>query len=365
MTATGDARRPAAVAGVDLPALQRFVEREVPGCAGPLDVRLLLGGRSNLTYLVTDGTHRWVLRRPPLGTLTPTAHDMDREYRVMAALAETDVPVPRTVVSCTDESVIGAPFTLVSFVEGAVLRDGERAALLPAEDARRCSEALVDQLAALHALDPYEVGLGGFGRPAGYVERQVRRWRGQWDRVATRELPELDALHAKLVRGLPLARDDGGEPAVLHGDYRLDNVILAAGAPGRIAAIVDWEMAALGDPLADLGLLLVYWDPACEPVLGDGHVPAANPGFLSARELTERYARRSGRDVSALPFHRALGYFKLAVIAEGIHARHLAGRTVGPGFDRVGSAVPALLRSGLSVDLPRTRAVRDEKRSGE
>jgi len=349
VTATGDAT----VAGVDLPALRHFFEREVPQCAGPLDVRLLLGGRSNLTYLVTDGTHRWVLRRPPLGTLTPTAHDMDREYRVMAALATTDVPVPRTVLSCTDESVIGAPFTVVSFVDGAVLRDGDQAAGLSADDGRRCSEALVDQLAALHALDPYEIGLGGFGRPTGYLERQVRRWRGQWDRVATRALPELDALHGKLERGLALVRDDGVAPAVLHGDYRLDNVILSTDDPGQIAAIVDWEMAALGDPLADLGLLLVYWDPACEPVLGERHVPAANPGFLSTAELAELYAARSGRDVSALPFHRALGYFKLAVIAEGIHARHLAGRTVGPGFDRVGSAVPALLRSGLSVDVPR------------
>ncbi|MFC9502240.1 phosphotransferase family protein [Streptomyces sp. NPDC057002] len=346
MTASGED----AVAGVDLPALRRFFEREVPGCSGPLDVRPLLGGRSNLTYLVTDGTHRWVLRRPPLGTLTPTAHDMDREYRVMAALADTGVPVPRTVVSCADASVIGAPFTVVTFVDGDVLRDGAQAAELSGSDARRCSEALVDQLVALHSLDPHEVGLGGFGRPDGYVERQVRRWRGQWDRVATRELPELDALHGKLERGLP---EHDGAGSVLHGDYRLDNVILDAADPGRIAAIVDWEMAALGDPLADLGLLLVYWDPACEAVLGEGHVPAANPGFLSASELAERYAVGSGRDVSALPFHRALGYFKLAVIAEGIHARHLAGRTVGPGFGRVGSAVPALLRSGLSVDLSR------------
>ncbi|MGW1608264.1 phosphotransferase family protein [Streptomyces sp. NPDC002285] len=345
----------ATVAGIDLPALRRFFAREVPECAGPLDVRPLFGGRSNLTYRVTDGTHAWVLRRPPLGTLTPTAHDMDREFRVMAALAATGVPVPRTVVSCADASVIGAPFTVVGFVDGDVLRDSQRAAELSADDARRCSEALVDRLAALHALDPQEIGLGEFGRPAGYLARQVRRWRGQWERVATRELPELDALHGKLCGVLPEVRDDGAAPALLHGDYRLDNVILDAGDPGRIAAIVDWEMAALGDPLADLGLLLVYWDPASEPVLGEGHVPAANPGFLAARELMERYAARSGRDVCALPFHLALGYFKLAVVAEGVHARHLAGSTVGPGFERVGSAVPALLRSGLSVDVRRVR----------
>lgn len=343
----------ATVAGVDLPALRRFFEREVPGYAGPLDVRPLFGGRSNLTYRVTDGTRAWVLRRPPLGTLTPTAHDMDREFRAMAALAGTEVPVPRTVVSCADATVIGAPFTVVSFVEGEVLRGSRGAAELSVDDARRCSEALVDQLAALHALDPREIGLGAFGRPAGYLARQVRRWRGQWDRVATRELPEMDALHGKLENMLPGVPDDGTSPALLHGDYRFDNVILCPGDPGRIAAVVDWEMAALGEPLADLGLLLVYWDPVCEPVFGGGHVPAANPGFLSARELTQRYAARSGRDVAALPFHLALGYFKLAVVAEGVHARHLAGSTVGPGFERVGSAVPALVRAGLSVDVRR------------
>jgi len=261
--------------------------------------------------------------------------------------------VPAPVVSCGDPAVIGAPFTVVSYVDGAVLRDGAQAAGLPAEDARRCAEALVDQLAALHALDPGEAGLGSFGRPAGYLERQVRRWRGQWDRVATRELPELNTLHERLTRRPP--REDG-TAALLHGDYRLDNVILDRADPGRIAAIVDWEMAALGDPLADLGLLQVYWDPVCEPVLGAGHVPTANPGFPSAAELAARYALRSGRDIGALPFHRALGCFKLAVVAEGIHARHLAGRTVGPGFDRVGSAVPALLRAGLAIDIPRTPA---------
>ncbi|MFE6174540.1 phosphotransferase family protein [Streptomyces sp. NPDC056464] len=263
----------ATVAGVDLPALQRFFAHEVPGYGGSLEVRPLFGGRSNLTYRVTDGTHAWVLRRPPLGTLTPTAHDMDREYRVMAALAATEVPVPRTVVSCSDASVVGAPFSVVSFVDGDVLRDSAQAVKWSAVDARRCSEALVDQLAALHALDPQEIGLAEFGRPAGYLARQVRRWRSQWDRVATRELPELDALHGKLEGALPRVRDDGAAPALLHGDYRLDNVILGAGDPGRIAAIVDWEMAALGDPLADLGLLLVYWDPASEPVLGGATSP--------------------------------------------------------------------------------------------
>ncbi|MBA4864581.1 phosphotransferase family protein [Streptomyces sp. PSKA54] len=334
-----------AVVGVDVPALQDYFERNVPEYAGPLTVRLMDGGRSNLTYEVADGTNRWVLRRPPLGVLTPTAHDMDREYRVVASLGGTGVPVARAVLSCTDTEVIGAPFCVVDFVEGTVLRDGDEAAALPPADARRAAEALVDALAALHAVDATDVGLGDFGRPDGYLERQVRRWRGQWDRVATRTLPELDELHGRLARALPTS----GAPAIVHGDYRLDNTILAPGDLERIAAIVDWEMATLGDPLADLGMLLMYWDPVCEPVLGARHVPTANPGFPSGRELAERYAEKSGRDIEAVDYYQALGCFKLAVIAEGIHARYLAGQTVGTGFERVGSAVPALLRSGLEL----------------
>ncbi|MFC6065286.1 phosphotransferase family protein [Streptomyces ochraceiscleroticus] len=340
MTGTG-----AAVAGVDMAALQRYFARHVPECAGELSLRLLQGGRSNLTYEVTDGTHRWVLRRPPLGVLTPTAHDMGREFRVVSALGGTGVPVARAVLSCTDPEVIGAPFCVVDFVEGTVLRDGEAAAALSPGDARRSAEALVDALVELHSVDAVDAGLGGFGRPEGYLERQVRRWRGQWDKVATRELSGLDALYGRLTTSLPVS----GTSAIVHGDYRLDNTILAPGDVGRIAAIVDWEMATLGDPLADLGMLLMYWDPACEPVLGARHVPTANPGFPAGRELAERYAALSGRDIGSLAFYQALGCFKLAVIAEGIHARYLAGQTVGTGFEHVGSAVPALLRSGLEL----------------
>jgi aminoglycoside phosphotransferase (APT) family kinase protein len=328
------------VAGLDTAAVQRFFAREVG--SGPVRIELLHGGRSNLTYTVTDGTSRWVLRRPPLGPLTPTAHDVGREYRVMAALGPTDVPVPRTVVSCTDRDVIGVPFTVVEHVDGLVVRDGTT---LSTEDARRCAEALVDELVTLHAVDPVDAGLGDFGRPDGFLARQVTRWRGQWDRVATRDSTAVEDLHARLVKALP----EQSDAALVHGDYRWDNTILAPGDPGRIAAIVDWEMAALGDPLTDLGLPLLYWDPIVTPVLGVRHVPSANKGFPPADDLAERYARRSGRDLSGLRFHRALACFKLAVIAEGIHARHLAGRTVGTGFDTVGSAVPDLLATGLDL----------------
>ena len=334
---------------VDVPALQRYFEEQVAECRGPLRLELIAGGRSNLTYRVTDGHSHWVLRRPPLGPLTPTAHDMGREHRVVAALGAGGVPVARAVSYCADPGVIGAPFSVASYVDGRVLRDGDEAAGLPAGDARRCAEALIDALAQLHSVDPVRVGLADLGRPVGYLERQVRRWHGQWARVATRDLPELDELHRLLVRATP---PESGA-SIVHGDYRLDNVILAHDDPGTILAIVDWEMAALGDPLADLGLTLVYWDPVCEPVLGARHAPTANAGFPTALQLAARYAERSGRDVSSLGFYRALGYLKLAVIAEGIHARHLAGQTVGAGFDTVGSAVPALLLAGLDTLAPR------------
>ncbi|RSM55856.1 acyl-CoA dehydrogenase [Actinoplanes sp. ATCC 53533] len=332
-----------------MPALRQYFEEQVAECRGPLRLDLIAGGRSNLTYRVTDGHSRWVLRRPPLGPLTPTAHDMGREHHVVAALGASGIPVARAVSYCADPGVIGAPFSIMSYVDGRVLRDGAEAAGLSADDARRCAEALVDELARLHAVDPGQIGLGDFGRPAGYLERQVRRWHDQWARVTTRDLPELAELHRLLVRATP---PESGA-SIVHGDYRLDNVILAHDDPGTILAIVDWEMATLGDPLADLGLTLVYWDPVCAPVLGVRHAPTANAGFPTGPQLAKRYAERSSRDASTLGFYQALGYLKLAVIAEGIHARHLAGQTVGTGFDTVGTAVPALLRAGLDTLTPR------------
>lgn len=326
--------------GIDLPALRGFLGDLA---AGPLRAKLITGGRSNLTYLVTDGVTRWVLRRPPLGPLTPSAHDMAREYRFVAALRDTAVPVADPVALCEDPVVLGAPFLVVSYVEGRTVRGADDAAALTHDEAGRCAAALVDTLATLHAVPV--AALSALGRPAGYLPRQVRRWRDQWDRVATRALDTVDALHGGLAAALPVA----GDATVVHGDFRLDNTILAPEDPGRVAAVVDWEMATLGDPLADLGLLLVYWDPVTEPVLGLPHATSANPGFPTASALAARYAQATGRDLGRLPFYRALGYFKLAVVAEGIHQRYLAGRTVGEGFDTVGAAVPALLDAGLEA----------------
>lgn len=329
--------------GLDLPALEYHFTAHVPGFTGELAAQLITGGKSNLTYLLDDGQHRWVLRRPPLGPLTPTAHDMAREYRVVAALHGSGVPVAEPVALCEDEAVIGVPFAVVSFVQGRTLQDGDDAEKLSAQEAERCARGLVEALVALHDVSYSDIGLKNFGRPEGYLERQVRRWRGQWDRVATRELPELDLLRNGLAEALPQHSDN----TIVHGDYRLDNTILDAADVGRIAAIVDWEMSTLGDPLADLGMLQAYWDPVTQPVLGVRHAPTANPGFPNAAELARYYGELSGRELTELPFYRALGYYKLAVIAEGIHQRYLAGETVGTGFETVGTAVPELVDAGL------------------
>lgn len=336
--------RVAAVAGLDLPALQRFVDAVVPG-VGRLHAELISGGRSNLTYRLTDGRSTWVLRRPPLGGLTPSAHDMAREYRVVAALHGRGVPVARPVVLCEDTVVIGAPFALVEFVDGRVVRTREDLEALSDADVRRGAFALVDVLARLHAVDPTEVGLAAFGRAEGYLARQVRRWHDQWGRVATRPLPDLDTLHARLAEACP----PESAASIVHGDFRIDNAILDPADPGGVRALVDREMATLGDPLADLGLHLAYADPAFDPVLG-GSAASTSPRIPAADELVARYAAASGRDVSGLGFHLALGYFKAAVIAEGINARHLAGMTVGDGFATVGAAAVAhLVAAGLAA----------------
>jgi aminoglycoside phosphotransferase (APT) family kinase protein len=331
----------AAVEGLDLDALRRYFAVHVDGYGGGLEAALVSGGRSNLTYRLTDGLSTWILRRPPLGTLTPSAHDMAREYRVVAALGGTGVPVA-AAVALVGAEVIGVPCAVVDFVDGAVLRsEGDLAAISDA-DVRRCGFALIDTLATLHSVDPAAIGLGDLGRPTGYLQRQVRRWYGQWQRVSTRELPDVEALHAKLVARCPAESDT----AIVHGDFRVDNVIVDPDDPASVLAVVDWEMATLGDPLADLALHLVYAHPAFASVLG-GSAASTSARMPSTSQLLERYAGASGRDLSSIGFHLALSYFKIAVIAEGIHRRHVDGDTRGPGFDTVGEAPPPLAAAGL------------------
>jgi aminoglycoside phosphotransferase (APT) family kinase protein len=330
--------------GLDLAALTAYLDRERPGLlAGPLTGRLIEGGRSNLTYAVTDGAGQWVVRRPPLGHVLATAHDMGREFRVISALRGSPVPVPGTVLLCEDPAVTGAPFYVMDFVAGVPYRTpGELAAIGP-ERTRAVAFDLVDTLVALHAVDPAAAGLAGFGRPDGFLERQLRRWGTQLAASRSRELPGIDELRDALAATLP----GSGPATVVHGDYRLDNVLVDP-ARDRAVAVLDWEMSTLGDPLTDLGLLVMYSDPRTLPG-SPVAATASAPGHPSPAELVERYAARSGRDTSAIDWYTAFAWFKLAVILEGIHYRYTLGQTVGAGFDRIGALVPVFVDRGLTT----------------
>jgi aminoglycoside phosphotransferase (APT) family kinase protein len=336
--------------GVDLDALRPYFATNVRGATdAPLEIELIAGGRSNLTYGVTqagaDGTRTWVLRRPPLGHVLPTAHDMEREARVLQALDGTAVPVPEVFAVCTDVAVLGAPFYVMERIDGRVLRTADEAATLSPDDARACSEALVDVLVSIHAVDTDAVGLGDFGHPEGFVARQVRRWSQQWERSKTRELPAIDELARRLATAVP----ESGPPTLVHGDYRLDNTILRADDPGRIAGVLDWEMATLGDPLTDLGLFLLYWDQSDATIAGSTEAVGSLPGFLPRDEIVARYAARSGRRVDDLDFYEVLARFKLAIILEGINARFQMGKTLGEGFDQMGEMVAKLSDTALEL----------------
>jgi aminoglycoside phosphotransferase (APT) family kinase protein len=330
----------------------------LPGGGQDLAVELIAGGRSNLTYRVFSapgadgaGGTRLVLRRPPLGHVLPTAHDMSREYRVLSALHGTAVPVPRPVAICSDTSVIGAPFYLMEWVDGTVFRTSEEAKILTAEQATLISERFADMLATIHGTDVAAVGLEGFGRPEGYMTRQLARWQRQWELSVTQEVPGYADLVARLAAGLP---EPGGAGAgtLVHGDFRVDNMLIDPAPQPRIAAVVDWEMSTLGDPLADLGLSMVYWTQAGErehlpPMVGATVTTVA--GFLTRDQVAARYASLTGRDLSRLDYYMAFGCFKLAVVLEGIHARFLQHKTVGEGFEREGTAVPALIERAHSL----------------
>jgi aminoglycoside phosphotransferase (APT) family kinase protein len=340
--------------GVDLAALTSWLDSVRPGLRqGELDGSLIAGGKSNLTFRITDGTTSWALRRPPLAHVLPTAHDMVREFRVISALADTAVPVAPAIALCDDPAVLGAPFYLMGFVDGLVLDQPDLVQRLDVRAARRSCELLMDTLVDLHEVDPAAVGLADFGRPEGFLARQLRRWHQQWQASETRPLDELAATVERLTATMP----EQSAPAVVHGDYRLTNVMFAPDDEGslrpergidRIAAVVDWEMATLGDPLTDLGLLVVYQDLARQ---GDTIMPRMRPerGFLTSEQMIARYAERSPRDLSDLNWYVAFGSFKLAVVAEGIHHRFLAGKTVGEGFDHFGAAVPVLLQAALAA----------------
>jgi aminoglycoside phosphotransferase (APT) family kinase protein len=310
-------------------------------------VEVVAGGRSNLTYVVSGPAGSVVLRRPPLRAVRPTAHDVAREHRVLSALAGTAVPVPVPIHLCTDPGVLGAPFYVMQRVDGVIARGAlpEGYADSPA-DRVAMTHGLVDVLADLHAVDPAAVGLTGFGRPDGYLARQLRRWLGEWEALRDADRPAVDALAAELAGRLP------GAPSgpVVHGDYRLDNVVLDPADPGRVAAVLDWEMSTLGDPLADLGLLVVYWQQGrADDVAVVTRSVTALPGFPSRAEVVERYAARTGRDVSALPWYVGFGFFKLAVVVAGILARQKAGAMADNTDDGLAGVIEPLAESGLAA----------------
>jgi aminoglycoside phosphotransferase (APT) family kinase protein len=307
--------------GIERAGVEGWFEANVPEVKLPLSFERISGGRSNLTFGVRDSDgHAWALRRPPLGKRLGSAHDMGREHRVIAALRDTAVPVPPVVGLCEDESVNGAPFYVMGFVEGPILRSAEEAKQFDEADRRAIGERVVDTLVAIHEVDPDSVGLGELGRKEAYVERQLKRWHGQWEKSKTRDLPVVDDVHARLSARIP----EQGPATIVHGDYRLDNMILSPS--GEVAAVVDWELCTLGDPLADVGMLLVYWSQE-----GDDFMPlfapaTIAPGFPKRDEVRARYAERSGRDLSEIDFFVALGYWKLAIILEGVYARYASGQ---------------------------------------
>ncbi|MCY7394756.1 MAG: phosphotransferase family protein [Nocardioides sp.] len=339
------------VPGLDLDVFARWFDAQRPGeGAGDLRARVIAGGKSNLTYEVTDGTSWWIVRRPPLGHVQATAHDMNREYTAMTALADTDVPVPLTFAHCSDTAVLGAEFYVMQHVRGTPYRTKEQLGAIGPERADAVAAEMIDVLARLHAVDPAAVGLADFGRPAGFLARQVKRWGRQLDGSRSRDLPDADLLLARLGESVPASDGgDGSGATIVHGDYRLDNLLVVAEESPAVKAVVDWEMATLGDPLTDVALLLVY-DRLATISGGDAVADAsAAPGYPSRDVQLERYAAASGRDLGEMGFHIGLAHLKLAVICEGIHFRFTQGQTVGDGFDSIGQAVEPMLAAGLAA----------------
>lgn len=329
--------------GLPLRRLAPYLARHVPQMGGDLTASLISGGRSNLTYLLTDGDRRWVLRRPPLGVVLETAHDMEREYRMIRALHPTGVPVPAPVHLADDEGaqILGAPFFVMGFADGAVLREPDQ--LTAVGDPDRLARALMRCLAQLHTVDPDEVGLGSLGRPDGYLSRQLDRWLRQVATIDSPLLGRFEEVATTLREGLPTTQ----RTSLVHGDYRLDNVVV--GADEEVVAVLDWEMATRGDPLADVASTLVWWDGMRGMDMPVAAHPGDTAGYPDRDLLVSAYAEHSDLDLTHLPWYLAFAFFKIAAIFEGIRHRHDEGLTVGDGFDRLGPLVPRLLDSARAA----------------
>ena len=336
--------------GLDLAALDRYLRSLGVERDGELRAEFVSGGRSNLTFRVFDDKTSWLVRRPPLHGLTPSAHDMGREFKVVAALQDTEVPVARAIALCEDDAVLGAPFQIVEFVAGQVVR---RRAQLEALGGRSvidgCVNALIRVLVDLHSVDPKAVGLGDFGKPSGYLERQVRRWGSQWDLVRLpddRRDADVARLHSALQQSIP----QQSRTSIVHGDYRIDNTILDADDPTRVRAVVDWELSTLGDPISDAALMCVYRDPALDLII-DTQAAWTSPLLPTADELADRYSLVAGESLGHWEFYMALAYFKLAIIAAGIDfRRRMSLQAAGQGDtdDTEPEVVAPLIARGLA-----------------
>ncbi|MEZ5183662.1 MAG: phosphotransferase family protein [Acidimicrobiales bacterium] len=335
----------AAIPGIDVePVTAWFTEHT--SAQPPLSFELIAGGRSNLTFRVQDQAGGdWVLRRPPLGHVLATAHDMGREHRIISALAPTDVPVAPVVGLETDEAVNGAPFYVMDFVDGIVVRDAWVAETLSVDQRAAIGRSVAATLAKIHAIDPDAVGLGELGRKEGYLARQLKRWNGQFELAAQREVPEVTTAYERLLTGIP----EQGAAAIVHGDYRLDNCMVDAS--GEVIAVLDWELCTLGDPLADLGLLMVYWTEADDPIAALPGAATTLEGFPSRAELVAAYQDAGGRPVGDLDYYVAFGYWKLACILEGVYTRYKAGAMGNDGADAevFGDTVRLLGRASLDA----------------
>ena len=319
------------VAGIDLAKVTAWFVQNIPGATAPFEFRVIAGGHSNLTFLVTGANgNRYVLRRPPLGHVLESAHDMGREHRIISGLAATPVPVAPALGFCDDTSVNGAPFYVMAFVDGLVVHNhAEALELLTPEARANASRSLVDTMAAIHAVDLTAAGLDNLGKHESYIARQMRRWYGQWNQQKTRELRAVDEAHDLLSQRIP----EQGPATIVHGDYRLDNCMVDA--RGNVIAVLDWEICTLGDPLADLGLLQVYWTGPNDLQSAWAVTGTTAPGFWNRTDTIARYAEVSGRDVSQIDFYIAFAYWKLACILEGVYARYLGGALGEHNVDEV------------------------------
>ena len=325
---------------IDLPKFAAFLRANLPRQEGELVVEKHEAGFSNETFYVSLGPKRWVMRRPPRGDILPTAHDMLREYRVLSGLASTGVRSPRPAVACEDVSIIGAPFYLMERMEGVVIRDQLPSEFDAMADRRRIGEELIDALAELHAVDWRSTSLHNLGKPQGFLERQLKRWIGQLELTLprTRALPGIHEVTEWLKRHLPTQ----SATTIVHGDYKLDNVMFAP-HPARLAAIFDWEMATLGDPLADVGWLISYWGPTGDPPepepKGSNYI-TSQPGFSSQEDLIARYEEKTGRTMQHLAFYHCFAVWKNAIILEGLYRHYLEGTASNPKANEFEWKVP-------------------------